>query len=112
MLVGTWHLVEWTHEGSHPLGADAVGRLLYADDGYMAAFLARADGFSDALAYSGAWERRGEEVVHRVSVSTRASFVGRELVRAVSWQGDDLVLTTPPPVNVLRWRREAGPLSA
>ena len=111
-MVGSWNLVEWTADDSHPLGADAVGRLIYADDGFMAAFLARADGFTDALAYSGAWELRGEEeVVHRVSVSTRDSFVGADLVRAVSWEGDDLVLTTPPRdgwSNVLRWRRAAG----
>ena len=79
----------------------------------MSAFLARADGFSDALAYSGTWELRGgEEVVHHVSLSTRESFVGRDLVRSVSWEGADLVLTTPPArdgvVNVLRWRREGG----
>jgi len=108
-VVGSWRLVEWTFGDEHPLGPDAVGRLIYSGDGYMSALLARADGFSDALSYSGTWELRGrEEVVHRVSVSTRGSFVGRELVREISWVGDDLVLTTPPPVNVLRWRREAG----
>jgi hypothetical protein len=107
-LAGSWELVEWIVGDSHPLGADAVGRLIYSGDGLMAAFLARADGWSDALAYSGTWELRGTEVVHHVSVATRGSFVGRDLVRTVSWDGDDLVLTTPPPVNVLRWRREAG----
>ena len=108
VVVGTWNLVEWTCEGSHPLGDDAVGRLIYAEDGFMSAFLSRADGSSDALAYSGTWEKRGgDEVVHRVSLATRTSFVGRDLVRSVSWEGDDLVLTTPPPVNVLRWRRAA-----
>ena len=69
---GAWQLVEWTAGDSHPLGPDAVGRLIYSDDGFMAAFLARADGFSDALAYSGTWELRGgEEVVHHVSLATR-----------------------------------------
>jgi hypothetical protein len=109
VLTGAWHLIEWTSGDEHPLGPDAVGRLIYSDDGSMAAFLARSDGHSDALAYSGTWELRGgEEVVHHVSVSTRESFVGKDLVRAVSWEGDDLVLTTPPRdgrANVLRWRR-------
>ena len=110
-LVGAWRLVDWTAGDAHPRGPDAFGRLLYSADGLMAAFLARADGFSDALAYSGTWELRGgEEVVHRVSVATRESFVGEDLVRFVSWEGADLVLTTPPGrdgvVNVLRWRRE------
>jgi len=114
-LVGAWELVEWTasHDGevSHPSGPDAVGRLIYSDDGLMSAFLARGDGSSDALAYSGAWELRGEEVVHHVTLATRASFVGADLVRSVAWEGDELVLTTPPRkgwLNTLRWRRAAG----
>jgi len=103
-LVGAWRLVEWSDRG------DAVGRLIYSGDGFMTAFLAGADGFSDALAYSGTWELRGgEEVVHHVSLATRKSFVGKDLVRAVSWDDGDLVLTTPPTrdgvVHVLRWRR-------
>ena len=103
-LVGTWQLVEWSAR------ADAAGRLIYSADGFMSAFLAGPDGSSDALAYSGTWELRGgEEVVHHVSLATRESFVGKDLVRAVSWLDDDLVLTTPPTrdgvVNVLRWRR-------
>jgi len=109
VLTGAWHLVEWTAGDSHPLGPDAVGRLIYSDDGFMAAFLARADGHTDALSYSGAWELHGGEVVHHVSISTRQSFVGKDLVRAVSWADGDLILTTPPTrdgvVNVLRWRR-------
>ena len=110
-LVGAWELVEWTANDTHPAGPDAVGRLIYSGDGLMSAFLARADGSSDSLAYSGTWELRGEEVVHRVTLATRASFVGADLVRSVSWEGDDLVLTTPPRsgwVNVLRWRRAGG----
>jgi hypothetical protein len=106
-LAGSWELVEWSARG------DATGRLVYSEDGFMSAFLAGPDGFSDALAYSGSWELRGgEEVVHHVSLSTRGSFVGKDLVRAVSWHGADLVLTTPPArdgvVNVLRWRREGA----
>jgi hypothetical protein len=102
-LVGAWQLVEWSARD------DAVGRLIYSGDGFMSAFLAGGDGSTDALAYSGTWELRGEEVVHHVSLATRESFVGRALVRAVSWVDGDLVLTTPPTVdgvvNVLRWRR-------
>ena len=116
MLTGTWELVEWLgsseSEVVHPFGADAAGRLIYSDDGFMSAFLARADGWSDALAYSGTWELRGEEeVVHHVSLSTRRSFVGADLVRAISWEGEDLVLTTPRHdgwVGRLRWRRAAA----
>jgi hypothetical protein len=111
--VGAWRLVDWSAGDDHPLGPDATGRLIYSDDGLMSAFLAGGDGFTDALAYSGTWELRGgDEVVHHVSLSTRGAFVGRDLVRSVSWLDGDLVLTTPPArdgvVNVLRWRREGG----
>ena len=104
--MGAWWLVEWSAR------ADATGRLIYSHDGFMSAFLAGPDGSSNALAYSGTWTLRGgDEVVHHVSLATRESFVGKDLVRAVSWDGPDLVLTTPPArdgvVNVLRWRREA-----
>ena len=105
MLEGTWHLVEWKFGNHYPLGADAIGRLIYSSDGFMSAFLARADGHTDALSYSGTWELRGEEVVHHVSISSRGSFVGKDLLRTVSWADGDLVLTTPAPVNVLRWQR-------
>lgn len=115
-LTGSWELVEWTassdSEVLHPAGADAVGRLIYSPDFFMSAFLARADGHSDALAYSGAWERLGsDEVVHRVTLSTRASFVGVDLMRSVAWEGSDLVLATAVRdgwVNRLRWRRAAS----
>ena len=114
-LEGTWELVEWTasrgEDVRHPCGRDALGRLVYSD-GAVAAFLSEADGVSGVVAYCGTWERRGaEEVVHRVLVSTVAAFVGTDLVRSVSWEDGDLVLTTPPRdgwVNVLRWRRAGG----
>lgn len=115
LLTGTWELVEWTAfndaKTRHPSGPDALGRIVYSPDGFMSAFLARADGFSDALAYSGTWERLGEGVVHHVTLSTVDSFVGTDLVRSVSWSDSDLVLTTPPRdgwVNQLRWRRAAA----
>lgn len=112
-LTGTWHLVEWTASSDekvrHPHGPDALGRIVYSGDGYMSAHLSKADGFSDALSYSGTWETLGEdEVVHHVSLSTVEAFVGTDLVRTVTWEGSDLVLTTPPRdgwVNQLRWRR-------
>ena len=109
---GTWDLVEWIasngEKSRHPSGPDARGRLIYSADGFMSAFLAAADGTSNALAYSGTWDRRGDEVVHRVTLATVDSFVGTDLVRSVSWEGSDLVLTTPPRdgwLNRLRWRR-------
>ena len=109
-LAGAWRLAfEWLLRAATP-----VGRLIYSDDGFMSAFLAGGDGFSDALAYSGTWELRGgEEVVHHVSLSTRKSFVGRDLVRSVSWldggpRAHYAAVARLGVVNVLRWRREGG----
>jgi Lipocalin-like domain len=114
-LAGAWRLVEWTASGPigvrHPQGADARGLIVYSSDGFMAAHLAAADGSSGSLSYCGSWELGEGEVVHHVELSSAPSFVGTDLVRSVSWEGDDLVLTTPPRdgwVNVLRWRRVAA----
>ncbi len=47
-LVGTWRLVSWENRStdgtvSHPLGRDAVGLIIYTDDGYMSVAMMRAD---------------------------------------------------------------------
>ncbi|NLU72292.1 lipocalin-like domain-containing protein [Streptomyces sp. HNM0575] len=47
-LLGAWRLVSWkafdaAGDAFHPLGADAVGQLLYDDSGRMSAQLARAN---------------------------------------------------------------------
>jgi hypothetical protein len=106
--------------------------LVYAPDGSMAAAITaskrpampdndplggeegkRAQAYSTCLAYTGTYEIRGEEVVHRIEVSLYPNWAGDEQVRPFAYSGDTLVLRTPPAqgpsgtvVNELVWARQ------
>ena len=139
-LVGTWVLVDWrseldgAHHG-HPMGADAVGQLLYGADGGVAAALSFADraafgttqlhkGTADQrdlaaltyVSYAGRWRLDGDRVHHQVDLSLFPDWVGTVLVRWAQLEGDRLVLRTEPEVtgagevvNVLTWQRLSPP---
>lgn len=139
-LLGGWSLIRWDaavdgQPAGYPMGPDARGLLLYGPDGTVSAILhtAARPAFGTRLlrqgsaqeqqaaaltyvSYAGAWELRDEQVHHHVEHSLFPDWVGTDLVRAVSWRGGDLVLTTLPEhtrsgklvVNRLRWRRRAA----
>jgi hypothetical protein len=136
-LMGSWHLARWdfTVDGEprgFPMGEDARGQIVYASDGQMSAILCQADrppfGVSQFnkgteaerlraagsyINYAGSWDLADEVVTHHVEFCTFPDWVGTDLVREVSRQGDQLVLTTAPEttsagatvVNRLFWRR-------
>ena len=119
-LVGAWRLVSCetrADDGSvdHPLGRDAVGLLIYTDDGHMAVSIARSDRRSFAagdllggtgdekaravesyVSYCGRYERRDESVVHRVEMSLFPNWTGRDQERRVDLDGNRLTLEAPP----------------
>jgi lipocalin-like protein len=139
-LYGTWSLVRWdyTVDGAfrgYPMGEDARGQINYGSDGHMSAILMMADRprseapqFHQAtprerelaalgyISYGGTWELRGEVVVHHVAFALFPNWIGTDLVRQVSWQEGNLVLTALPEVsrsgktivNRLFWRRAAA----
>jgi hypothetical protein len=136
-LHGTWTLTRWdsTVDGEHrgfPMGADAQGQIIYGADGHMSAILMQRDRprssaaqFHQATAeerelaalgyvsYGGTWDLASDVVAHHVAYALFPNWVGTDLVREVSWQGDDLVLTALPEttssgrtvVNRLFWTR-------
>jgi hypothetical protein len=136
-LVGSWSLVSWGFavDGEprpHGFGDDVSGQLLYLSDGHMSAILSdpnrarvsaeplaaapaeeRAEAARAYVSYGGRWSVRGDEVVHHVEFCLLPNWVGTDLVRTVSWQGEDLVLSTAPEpdsrgrtvTNRLVWRR-------
>ncbi|HLT95161.1 MAG TPA: lipocalin-like domain-containing protein [Acidimicrobiia bacterium] len=135
-LVGTWELMEWTakvgERTQRPFGGQVVGRLTYTEDGYMWATLMRtnrralstptlagataserAAAAAGYINYAGRYREEQGSVVHRVDVSLMPNWVGTDQERHVAWEGEDLVLSTPPEkgrsgemiVNRLRWRR-------
>ena len=137
-LVGTWKLVSAssaTRAGERcetPYGPSPAGFLTYTDDGRVTALISydgrkplsvgagseeQAEAFKTFLAYAGRFSLDGDEVTHYIEVSSIQNYVGKELVRTVRFQGDQITLVTPPtPVNgkvqivELIWQRlQAGP---
>ncbi len=119
-LIGTWRLVSWENRSVdgqiiHPLGEDAVGYIMYNQDGYMFVAIMRSDrpkfpagdllrGSTEEKAqaagtyvsYCGRYEFRGDTVVHHVELSLFPNWVGVEQERLVEVRGDRLILSTRP----------------
>jgi hypothetical protein len=120
-LIGTWSLLSWENRNvvdgqvSYPLGKDAMGYIMYGQDGYMsvaimrssrAKFAAgdllggsteeRAQAASTYVSYCGRYEFRGGTVVHRVELSLFPNWIGVEQERFVEVRGNRLTLSTSP----------------
>jgi hypothetical protein len=119
-LVGTWRLVSWETRSldgqiGYPLGRDAVGYILYNQDGYMSVAISRPDrpkfaagdllgGSTEEKAratgtyvsYCGRYEFRGDTVIHHVDLSLFPNWVGVEQERLVELTDDQLTLSTRP----------------
>jgi lipocalin-like protein len=119
-LIGTWRLVSWENRSvdgrvSHPLGEDAVGYIMYNQDGYMFVAIMRPDRAEFAagdllsgsteeraraagtyVSYCGRYEFRGGTVVHHVELSLFPNWVGVDQERLVEVVGDRMTLSTRP----------------
>lgn len=115
-IVGTWRLISWEMhdadgEVTYPLGRDAVGHINYTPDGFVFVMIAArmrsqatAPGESGegaftmgrrTIAYSGTYERNGDELVHHVQISSFPNWTGTHQKRFISWQDGRIVLRTP-----------------
>ncbi len=125
MLVGMWKLVgasstAQTGERSEtPYGQNPAGYLAYMKDGRMMSLISyggrkplsiaggapklqeeQAEAFNTFLAYAGRYSFDGEKVTHHVEISSVQNYVGKDLVRSVKFEGNQITLVTPPtPVN-------------
>jgi hypothetical protein len=136
-LVGTWKLVSassTTSSGERsetPYGPSPVGFLTYTGDGRVTALISyggrkslsvggatlasleeQAEAFKTFLAYAGRYTFSGDKVTHHIEISSIQNYVDKDLVRDVKFQGDQIILVTPPtPVNgkiqtvALIWQR-------
>ncbi len=133
-LVGTWKLVSassttTTGEAIEaPYGPNPAGFLTYTGDDRVTALISysgrkplsmgggtrdeQAEAFKSFLAYAGRYALSGDKVTHYIEISSIQNYVGKELVRGIRFQGDRIVLVTPPtPVNgkiqtvELSWQR-------
>jgi hypothetical protein len=119
-LVGTWQLVSWINKDadsnvSYPYGQDAVGYIMYAEDGYMSVHIMRTDrpkfasgdilgGSKDEqalvaqsyIAYCGKYEIQGNKVIHHIEASLFPNWVGVDQERFFEFMDNRLLLSTPP----------------
>ena len=99
-LVGGWRLESWSllyEDGrppEYPMGADAMGYILYTPTGQVSATIMRGDR-SDCFAYAGRYEIAGPTVFHSIELSTDATLVGVRSTRHIALDGDRLILSGP-----------------
>jgi hypothetical protein len=120
-LVGTWRLISWetrsvdAQKFSYPFGRDAVGYIMYNQQGYMFVAITRpnrerfaagdllsgsteetAHAASTYVSYCGQYEFQGDTVVHHVDLSLFPNWVGVDQERLVELRGNRLTLSTRP----------------
>jgi Lipocalin-like domain len=116
-LVGTWKLVSAssiTPKGERnetPYGFCPVGLLTYTMDGRITSLISyggrkplsvganseeQAEAFNTFLAYTGRYSLSGDQVTHHIEISSIQNYVGKDLVRRITFEGDRIRLTTPP----------------
>ncbi|MGA2743844.1 MAG: lipocalin-like domain-containing protein [Candidatus Sulfotelmatobacter sp.] len=116
-LIGTWTLVSASSTTSMgernetPYGLNPTGFLTYSADGRVTALISyggrkplsvgsraedQAEAFKTFLAYAGRYTLSGDKVTHHVEISSIQSYVDKDLIRHVKFQGDQIILLTPP----------------
>ena len=119
-LVGAWRLLSWENRAAdgqitYPMGADALGYLLYTADGRFSVTISRrgragfaagdllsgtteeqARAVEDFVAYAGRYSFHGDRVIHHVELSLFPNWVGTDQERWVELAGDRLILSTSP----------------
>jgi hypothetical protein len=92
-----------------------MGFLSYSQDGMVTALISydgrkplgavpqveeQAEAFKTFFAYSGRYTLSGDKVIHHIEICSIQNYVGKDLIRSVKFQGDQIILVTPPtPVN-------------
>jgi hypothetical protein len=120
-LVGTWKLISASSKTSAgdrigaPYGPKPVGFLTYTEDGRVSALISydgrkplavgspalatteqQAEAFKTFLAYAGRYTLDDDKVIHSIEISSIQNYVGKDLVRSIRFQGDQITLVTPP----------------
>lgn len=116
-LLGAWLLREWRIDypdgraSTQPFGADPVGVLVYAPQGWMSATMSwrqrtplsagsalkaddrsRALAFQQYLTYSGRWRLEGRRIAHDVEMSLNPTLIGTRQWREAELRDGLLVL--------------------
>jgi len=119
-FVGTWRLVSCelrTGEGqvSYPFGKDAVGYIMYNEDGYMSVVIMSTNrpkftsgdllkGTTEEkvaaaetyVSYCGRYDVKDEKVVHHIEISFFPNWIGVQQERLYMFEENQLTLSTLP----------------
>ena len=119
-LVGAWRLLSWENRAAdgqitYPMGADALGYLLYTADGRFSVTISRrgragfaagdllsgttqekARALEGFVAYAGRYSFYGDRIIHHVELSLFPNWVGSNQERSVLLAGDRLTLSASP----------------
>lgn len=119
-MVGTWKLVSMTYKDQATgkemdlWGKGPIGFLTYTPGGRMSAVIAAASRtmtsesadqasvqeqatlFRSCFAYAGTYRLTDSGVIHHVEVASDPSWIGKDQVRFVRWEGKRLVISGPP----------------
>jgi len=119
-FVGTWRLMSLEMrksdgQVSYPLGHDAIGFIMYTDDGYMSVAMMssgrpkfaagdirrgtmeeKVAAAETYISYCGRYEIREDRIIHHVAVSFFPNWVGADQERTFKFDGNCLWLSTPP----------------
>ena len=118
-FVGIWQLVSYELRRAdghvtYPLGKDAVGYIMYNENGYMSVTIMEGNrqnfsseialrgtaeekvkAFDTYLSYSGKYEVQETKVIHHVEISYYPNWVGTNLERTYEFDGKRLTLSAP-----------------
>jgi len=120
-FVGTWQLVSFElrntedNQVSYPFGEEAVGYIMYSEDGYMSVSIMSANrskfasgeirggsveervaAFDTYFSYCGRYEIQQDKIVHHVETGLFPNHTGRLQERFFEFDNDKLLLSTPP----------------
>jgi len=119
-LVGAWRLVSWENrvadgQVTYPMGAGALGYVLYTGDGRFSVTISRvgrggfaagdllggttgekARAMESFVAYAGRYSFHGDRVIHHVELSLFPNWVGTDQERWVELAWDRLTLSASP----------------
>jgi len=56
----------------------------------------QAEAFKTFVAYAGRYTLNGDKVIHHVEISSIQNWVDTDLIRSIKFEGDRIVLVTPP----------------
>ena len=120
-FIGTWKLLSYENRSgdqvTYPLGKNPVGYIMYNAEGYMTVAIMASNrrrsssndimsatteeivaACSTYISYCGKYDVAEDKVIHHVEISLIPNWTGEDQVRFYKFEGDKLILSTPPMI--------------